>query len=170
MLVALLVHLGAAAMFSTFIIGGSDETMRVRAIHRAALGQPIPEGFGDGVVLWFVGRHVVFLSNQTEDMLYLLYYEGAVAGTTPPDEFKQNALTLLDEIEIPWKRAGQSKGQVHGQQVEVDCLEIQFQPNATSHGYLSAFSTPDGRTVCLFFMGQEKPAMALAKEIFSRGF
>jgi len=169
-LVALLVHLGVAALFATYIIGGSDETMRVRAIHRVALDQGIPEGFKDGAALWFVGHQVVLLNNPSDGMLYLLYYQGALAGSTPPDELKQRLLELADQLEIPYRQTGHSRGTIQGVSAEVDRLEIEFQPNYPAHAYLSVFSTPEGRTVGLFFMGQEKPVNALAKEIFTRGF
>jgi hypothetical protein len=169
-LVALLVHLGVAALFSTYIIGGSDETMRVRAIHRAALDRGIPEGFKDGAALWFVGHQVVLLNNPSNGMLYLLYYQGSLAGSTPPQELKQHLLELADQLEVPYQLTGHSQGTVQGVEAEVDRMEIEFQPNFPAHAYLSVFSTPEGHTVGLFFMGQEKPVTALAKETFTRGF
>lgn len=169
-LVALLVHLGVAALFASYILGGSDDPMRVRDIHRMALGRPVPEGFDNGVALWFVGRHLVFLVNQGDGLLYLLYYEGALAGTTPPEEARQQALALLDELEIPWQRTGESHGMVSGQPVAIDRLQIQIRGTVTASAFLSVFSTPQGRTVGLFFMGPEKPATNLAKEMLSRGF
>lgn len=168
----ILIHLAGAAVFSTHFISADDDLARAIQQYRSTTGKPMPQRFEAAANLSFVGRTLVLLYEEREQIFVAVYTEGALAGTRDSAELRKDAHRLLRqlaaELEIRWEVKKRVAGWIRGEKVTVDQLGLvgQAQPELT--GYFATTMTEAGRPACILIAGSSEPAYELAKEVFAR--